>query len=48
MGSITGSIMGSWGHGVTEWNEALTSVLINLYLPDCVEHQRKLDLKWAS
>ena len=22
--------------------------LINLYLRDCVEHQRKLDLKWAS
>jgi uncharacterized protein (DUF4415 family) len=22
--------------------------LINLYLRDCVEHQRKLNLKWAS
>jgi hypothetical protein len=22
--------------------------LINLYLRDCVEHRRKLDLKWAS
>jgi len=22
--------------------------LINLYLRDCVEHHRKLDLKWAS
>ena len=22
--------------------------LINLYLMDCVEHQRKIDLKWAS
>ncbi len=22
--------------------------LINLYLRDCVEHNRKLDLKWAS
>lgn len=22
--------------------------LINLYLRDCVEHNRKLDMKWAS
>ena len=22
--------------------------LINLFLMDCVEHQRKIDLKWAS
>lgn len=22
--------------------------LINLYLRDCVEHERKLDLRWAS
>ena len=22
--------------------------LINLYLRDCVEHRRKLDMKWAS
>lgn len=22
--------------------------LINLYLRDCVEHHRKLDMKWAS
>ena len=22
--------------------------LINLYLRDCVEHKRKLDMKWAS
>jgi predicted DNA binding CopG/RHH family protein len=22
--------------------------LINLYLMDCVQHERKLDLKWAS